>query len=171
MKERKFSLGTILLWCALTALCVAGLMIAPKTIETYNQMVVVQNATPTPTADVRSMFQVTIDPATTPAPTVYLLQMGTKGDEVKRLQEVLFKLQYYTGEIDGQYGAGTADAVLRFQNQHQLLADGITGEETRKMLFSKQAQTYIPTPVPTASPTPAPTLAPLVTLTPEEGNS
>ena len=109
-------------------------------------------ATPTPTADVRSMYMITPDPNMTPEPTVFLMKLGVKGDEVRRLQERLRDLGYYSGEVDGQYGPGTQEAVIRFQEQHGLTADGIAGESTRSYLYMQSAQTFIPTPAPTPTP-------------------
>lgn len=134
------------------AVLVAGVAaiayIAPKTFSAKRTLEIESAATPTPTADVRSMLIVTIDPNSTPAPTAVLLKPGVKGDEVTRLQEHLKTLGYYSGEVDGQYGPATQEAVLRFQEQHGLDADGIAGEATRSLLYSQNAQTYVPTPTP-----------------------
>ena len=95
---------------------------------------------------------VTPEPNVTPAPTPSLLKTGVKGDEVTLLQRRLKELGYYMGEVDGQYGPGTEGAVILFQKQHGLTADGITGEGTRSALFSDTAQVFVPTPAPTATP-------------------
>ena len=81
-----------------------------------------------------------------------ILKLGTQGDEVKKLQERLYQLGYYTGEIDGQYGQGTAQAVIAFQNQHGIAGDGLAGEETRQLLYSDRAEMFQPTPTPTETP-------------------
>ena len=140
------------MWALLAALIVVIALLAPKTWQDYQTLETERNATPTPTSDVSSALMVTIDPNNTPTPTVMLLKVGTKGDEVKRLQERLKQLGYYTGEVDGQYGQGTADAVKLFQNQHNLLSDGIAGENTRSILYGENAETYVPTPAPSETP-------------------
>ena len=86
------------------------------------------------------------------AATPMLLKTGVKGDEVTRLQQRLKELGYYNGEVDGQYGPGTAEAVRVFQAQHGLDSDGIAGEATRTRLYAQDAQTCVPTATPTATP-------------------
>ena len=152
MDKRKPSIKIIVMWALLAALIVVIALLAPKTWQDYQTLETERNATPTPTSDVSSALMVTIDPNNTPTPTVMLLKVGTKGDEVKRLQERLKQLGYYTGEVDGQYGQGTADAVKLFQNQHNLLSDGIAGENTRSILYGENAETYVPTPAPSETP-------------------
>lgn len=152
MDKRKPSIKTIVMWALLAALIVVIALLAPKTWQDYQTLETERNATPTPTSDVSSALMVTIDPNNTPTPTIMLLKVGTKGDEVKRLQERLKQLGYYTGEVDGQYGQGTADAVKLFQNQHNLLSDGIAGENTRSILYGENAETYVPTPAPSETP-------------------
>ena len=143
---------TLVLCIVLIAGLIAIALIAPTAMEAKEKLAIELAATPTPTADVRSMLQVTIDPFNTPAPTPMLLKPGVEGDEVKKLQARLKELNYYTGEVDGQFGPGTQDAVIRFQTQHGLTADGIAGEETRAQLYAGSAQTFIPTPAPTETP-------------------
>ena len=42
---------------------------------------------------------------------------GSRGDEVRRVQQKLRQWGYYDGEIDGVYGQDTYDAVLYFQRK------------------------------------------------------
>ena len=69
------------------------------------------------------------------------------------------ELGYYSGEIDGQYGVGTAAAVKLFQEQNGLGADGVFGGESRTLLYSTEAKAMTVTPTPTPTDTPAPTEA------------
>lgn len=147
---------TLVLSAILLAGVIAIVLIAPGTMEAKEKLAIELAATPTPTADVRSMLQVTIDPNNTPTPTPLLLKLGAQNDEVRRLQQRLKELGFYTGEVDGQFGPGTQASVILFQEQHGLTADGIAGEGTRTRLYSQSAQTFIPTP------TPAPTAASLL---------
>ena len=152
MMERRIKTGTILL-ALLLVLGAAGLVIQlPRTLESRRTLEIEAAATPTPTADVRSMMAVTLPPGVTPQPTVMLLKPGVEGDEVKKLQQRLTELGYYTGLVDGQYGPGTQAAVVLFQAQHGLEDDGIAGEATRNALYAATAQQYIPTPAPTQTP-------------------
>ena len=65
---------------------------------------------------------------------------GSSGRDVLRLQRRLSLLEYYTGTLDGQYGMGTADAVMYFQKQHKLNRSGIADSRTLQVLFSENAQ-------------------------------
>jgi len=152
MDSRKHLPAVILLSVVFVALAVLCIILAPKTMEAYDVLNVEKNATPTPTADNRNMLAVTPDPNATPAPPMLGLKIGVEGDQVERLQERLKKLGYYTGEVDGQFGQGTAEAVMLFQTQHGIAADGLAGEETRNLLYSESAQIFVPTPVPTSTP-------------------
>ena len=64
---------------------------------------------------------------------VYLL--GSKGDEVRRIQVKLQALGMYQGPIDGDFGGGTATAVRKFQQTAQLAVDGQVGPITWAALF------------------------------------
>lgn len=108
--------------------------------------------TPTPSITPRTV-RITEDPALpTSTPTPCILQKNSIGIEVKQLQQRLKDLGYYSGDVDGQYGAGTQTAVTAFQAQHGLKADGVAGEQTLAMLYSGSAQTFVPTPTPSATP-------------------
>lgn len=59
-----------------------------------------------------------------------LSKLGSRGDEVRRIQRKLKQLGYYTGNIDGIYGKNTQKAVISFQRNCGLTADGIAGPKT-----------------------------------------
>lgn len=59
-----------------------------------------------------------------------LFKVGSSGTEVKELQGILNKMGYYSGEIDGLYGAKTKDAVSLLQKSFNLTKDGIIGDKT-----------------------------------------
>ena len=153
MEKKTPSLLSIILWVLLAASLSAVFFLAPRTYRSYQEMQVQVQATPTPTANVQSVLLVTIDPNNPPSPTPMILKNGSMGVEVERLQERLKELQYYPGDVDGQYGQGTSAAVKLFQAQHQLTDDGLAGSDTLTALYAQNAQTYIPTPAP--SPTPS----------------
>ncbi|WP_414586988.1 peptidoglycan-binding domain-containing protein [Scytonema sp. PCC 10023] len=62
--------------------------------------------------------------------TSVVLKEGSRGAEVTKLQEGLKKLNFYSGIVDGVFGAKTKEAVINFQISQQLVADGIFGEKT-----------------------------------------
>lgn len=60
-----------------------------------------------------------------------LLQVGVeRGPDVQRVQNILNRAGYYNGSIDGIYGPQTRDAVIAFQGDYGLVADGIVGSNT-----------------------------------------
>ena len=64
--------------------------------------------------------------------TVYAatLKQGSKGTQVKTMQTKLKNWGYYSGAVDGVYGAQTKQAVIKFQKKNGLTADGIAGAKT-----------------------------------------
>lgn len=53
---------------------------------------------------------------------------------VRQLQERLSELRYFAGAIDGVFGSRTAEAVMAFQNDNDLVTDGVVGQRTWKAL-------------------------------------
>jgi cell wall-associated NlpC family hydrolase len=66
---------------------------------------------------------------------------GMKGDNVKKLQQRMKDLGYFTGPVTGLYGQMTQDAVKYYQKLNGLLQDGICGKNTYNSLFSSSART------------------------------
>lgn len=66
-----------------------------------------------------------------------LVKRGSKGDAVKKLQEILISKGYSCGSYgaDGDFGADTESAVKRYQKDHGLTVDGIVGEKTWSKLM------------------------------------
>jgi len=135
-------LGYVLMTVLGLAAVLLGVRVAGLVNQTYEQM----SLTPTPVPAYGNVLQVTVDPSLpTPAP---VLRSGSEGDAVWALQQRLQELGYYTTAVDGQFGPGTRSAVILFQSQHGLDADGIVGAETSAMLFSDQAHPVVVTPEP-----------------------
>lgn len=59
---------------------------------------------------------------------------------VKRIQQRLKELRYYTGSVDGAFGASTEAAVKAFQSANRLVPDGKVGPDTYDALFSSRAR-------------------------------
>lgn len=67
------------------------------------------------------------------------LEKGSKGDDVKILQQRLIDLYYLDGNADGIFGKGTKSAVEKFQKAVKLDATGIADPTTQAVLFSDKA--------------------------------
>ena len=61
-----------------------------------------------------------------------LLKVGSKGDDVKKLQEKLGLA------ADGAFGPGTEKAIKKWQIDHDLTPDGLVGEGTWNKMFGSQ---------------------------------
>ena len=59
-----------------------------------------------------------------------LSKLGSSGEEVRQIQKKLKTLGYYSGAVDGIYGARTQTAVKAFQKNCGITADGIAGPTT-----------------------------------------
>ena len=66
----------------------------------------------------------------TPVTTQPMLRAGSRGDAVRKLQELLNAKGYTCGSVDGIFGSKTYAAVLAFQKANGLGADGIVGPLT-----------------------------------------
>ena len=149
-------------------------------VETVDTQV--QDSGALPTATVTNAAKPTAQITPVPVPTItpnvkgyHNLTMGTKGKEVKKLQEKLIEKGYLPeGSADGAYGRQTYNAVKKFQYYNSLKADGIAGRATQTNLFEnpevvdnpeKAEETATPAPegnsvVMLATPAPAETAAP-----------
>ncbi|HEX3034718.1 MAG TPA: peptidoglycan-binding domain-containing protein, partial [Thermodesulfobacteriota bacterium] len=65
-------------------------------------------------------------------------KLGSKGEEVTKIQEELKSLGFYKGPIDGDFGGGTEAAVKAFQKSKGLDIDGKVGPNTWKVLFGSE---------------------------------
>jgi len=70
-----------------------------------------------------------------------LLKNGSKGEDVKKLQEKLGLTP------DGSFGPGTEKSVKEWQTKNGLTPDGIIGDKSWEKLFGNSTPSTIPTPV------------------------
>ena len=77
-------------------------------------------------------FAVTVVPVQSMAATV--LEVGSRGDDVTKVQKKLIQFGYMTGSADGRYGEKTREAVEWFQRRNGLTVDGKVGAKTAAAL-------------------------------------
>ena len=75
-----------------------------------------------------------------------VIKQGSTGATVKTIQQKLKNWGYYTGAVDGIFGAKTTAAVKAFQKKNGLTADGVVGSNTLKALGISAASTSSSTP-------------------------
>lgn len=59
---------------------------------------------------------------------------GSRGSQVRQVQQKLKQWGYYDGDVDGVFGQATYDAVIGFQKKNGLSADGVVGASTAAAL-------------------------------------
>ncbi|MFC4102863.1 C40 family peptidase [Paenibacillus xanthanilyticus] len=115
--------------------------------------------TPTTSTTTTTTVTTTTSPTTTTSSTTTttstLLKVGSTGDAVIKLQTVLKQLGYFTyPTITNYYGTVTRDAVMAFQLDYGLAADGMAGTMTQtaiaravlKQSLLADSKTYIGVP-------------------------
>lgn len=68
-----------------------------------------------------------------------VLGVGSAGPNVELVQRFLNRQGYNAGTADGIFGNGTRQAVISFQQDHFITADGLVGEVTWNILFKGTA--------------------------------
>ncbi len=71
-----------------------------------------------------------------------LSKIGSRGEEVRKIQTALKNKGYFNSSIDGIYGTITKKAVERFQKDYGLTVDGIAGKNTLKALGITDGDNY-----------------------------
>ncbi|MBE6810151.1 MAG: spore cortex-lytic enzyme [Ruminococcaceae bacterium] len=71
-----------------------------------------------------------------------LSKIGSVGDEVSEIQSRLKKWGYYDGKVDGIFGSATRNAVIKFQKNNNLTADGVVGAKTLAALGISSKDVY-----------------------------
>lgn len=67
-----------------------------------------------------------------------ILKFGDSGEDVKKLQNALNKLNFNVGYADGIFGLATKDALIRYQSMYYGLdIDGVFGNATRKQMLEQ----------------------------------
>lgn len=63
-----------------------------------------------------------------------VIKQGSRGETVRQIQTKLKRWGYYSGTVDGIFGAQTLKAVKYFQSKNGLTVDGIVGPATLRAL-------------------------------------
>ena len=69
-----------------------------------------------------------------------MIQHGSSGADVRRLQRMLERRGFDVGQADGVFGAKTSAAVEAFQTKRGLQVDGIVGPKTMEALNWNRAK-------------------------------
>ena len=91
------------------------------------QQHLIENPLLFPSGDIAALPVQVADPVLPNRPT---LALGDRGEAVVTLQELLQRLGFLTGSIDGDFGPATEQAVIAAQRSLNLVADGIVGPAT-----------------------------------------
>ena len=78
----------------------------------------------------------TPEPTPTPKPQYILLQKGSRGSAVRRLQQRLKELGYFRQRVTINYGSATVTAVKAFEARYGREQTGIATVALQKKLFS-----------------------------------
>jgi hypothetical protein len=68
-----------------------------------------------------------------------IFRLGSSGEPVKQIQNVLRTKGLYLGPLDGEYGGGTRAAVIKFQKENVLDPNGVVGEATWRAITGGEA--------------------------------
>ncbi|MGI6726707.1 MAG: YfbK domain-containing protein [Christensenellales bacterium] len=78
------------------------------------------------------------------APFTQELRPGDSGEEVLAMQTRLKELGYFTGRPDGKFDDATRAALIRFQQDNNLLATGTLDSHTHRALYAQDAKPFRP---------------------------
>ncbi len=102
-------------------------------------------------------------PAAVTMPT-RVIRPGASGEDVRSVQSRLKLFGYYSGSLDGVYGAESVAAVRAFQQRNGITVDGKVGTNTAELLYSDNAIAADASASATATPAPSYGVVPTRTL-------
>lgn len=79
-----------------------------------------------------------LEPIERTTPQYEVLEIGSKGDNVTKLQMRLNELGYSVGEVDGHFGQKTKNAIIDYQHDNGLEENGIASIELQERLFDTE---------------------------------
>ncbi|GAW27440.1 peptidoglycan-binding protein [Carboxydocella sp. ULO1] len=84
------------------------------------------------------LFNVSVTRGTTATAQRIYLTLGSRGEQVKRLQQKLNQLGFYQGPITGYFGTLTRTAVVKWQKSRGLAATGVVNQQAWTALMASQ---------------------------------
>lgn len=84
----------------------------------------------------RSRVRAYMGQSDTPSMNYPTIRRGIKGHFVKELQTLMGEIGFFSGKNDGDFGPRTEEAVIAFQSQNGLVADGVVGSKTWHALMT-----------------------------------
>lgn len=108
----------------------ASTVAAIKRFQQANQITVDGIAGPRTIALLQSVTRQSVGKPSTSVTKRPSVQQNQSASQVKTLQQRLKQLGYYKGQINGSFNAETKEAVMKFQRNQGLVADGIPGVNT-----------------------------------------
>ena len=109
-------------------------MAGTQTLQLLSQKLAEEQSKP-PTGDTLNELIQNANTSTNPDTIKY----GDRGSKVTELQTLLTKLGYSVGGVDGKFGTGTLKALVQFQKDNNLVADGMAGTQTMNLIKQKAA--------------------------------
>lgn len=82
------------------------------------------------------------------------LRTGSKGEDVRKLQDRLTELGYYSGPVSGEFAGHTKAAVAKFQRYNSLEETGEATPSMQELLYSSSVLPYVDDEQDGATPTP-----------------
>ena len=71
-----------------------------------------------------------------------IIALGEQSEIVKKYQNRLIALGYFSGEADGNFGLSTQNAIRAFQSRNDQVVDGYLGPDTRSLMDSENAKPF-----------------------------
>ncbi len=68
------------------------------------------------------------------------LTVGAEGAKVRALQQAMSELGFYSGSVDGKFGAGTLAALKAFQTRNGLRATGVALPELQRLVYEQRVR-------------------------------
>lgn len=92
--------------------------------------------------DIKLKAETTPTQPVTEKPDAVVMKLGSKGEDVTKLQNRLSKLGFYSGEITGYFGEATEDSFKDYQKAAGVTMDGEVKESDIAIIYSDDAPRF-----------------------------